>query len=130
MSPDTRLGQHFLTDPNILERIVDALDPAPGDVVLEIGAGKGSLTRVLLSREVRVIAVERDRRLAAELGTRNAERGTDRLKIVEGDALKLDWHALLEAGPSVPRSAFRVPTFKIVGNIPYAITSPLACVTS
>ena len=125
MIPDKRLGQHFLTDRTILEKIVDALDPAPDDVVLEIGAGRGSLTEVLLARGLRVIGIEKDRRLTAELATRNAERGTEGLTIVHGDALQLDWHALVDAGPAVPRSAFRLPRFKVVGNIPYAITSPL-----
>jgi 16S rRNA (adenine1518-N6/adenine1519-N6)-dimethyltransferase len=120
-----RLGQHFLADPNILRKIVDALDPEPTDVVLEIGAGKGSLTAALAPRVRTVIAIEKDRRLAAELETRNAERGTERLTIVQGDALELNWHALIDAHLAVPRSAFRVPRFKIVGNIPYNITSPL-----
>jgi len=119
-----RLGQHFLNDRNILRRIVDALEPVPGDVVLEIGAGKGSLTRELLARGLRVIAVEKDRRLAEALerGTWNAEGGTDAPRIVAGDALQLDWH---ELPATVPRSALRVPRFKVVGNIPYAVTSPL-----
>ncbi|HVH68572.1 MAG TPA: 16S rRNA (adenine(1518)-N(6)/adenine(1519)-N(6))-dimethyltransferase RsmA [Gemmatimonadales bacterium] len=125
MRPVKRLGQHFLTDPHILQRIVDALDPAPDDVVLEIGAGRGSLTEQLLARGLRVIAIEKDRRLAAELGTRKAERGTERLTVVSGDALHLGWHSLLDAHLAVPPSHFRVPRFKIVGNIPYAITSPL-----
>ncbi len=119
MRPNKRLGQHFLADPRILGRIADALAPQPDDVVIEIGPGQGTLTRELLARGVRVIAIEKDRRLAGELGTRNAERGTEGLKVMEGDVLQLDWHAL------VPRSDFRVPRFKVVGNIPYNITSPL-----
>jgi 16S rRNA (adenine1518-N6/adenine1519-N6)-dimethyltransferase len=118
--PVRRLGQHFLTDPRILQRIVAALDPARDEVVVEIGAGKGSLTEQLLARGLRVIAIEKDRRLAAELGTRKAEGGTDRLTVVCGDALRVDWHALV-----APHSAFPIPHFKVVGNIPYNITSPL-----
>ncbi len=113
------LGQHFLTDPNILRRIVDALDPNPEDVVLEIGSGKGSLTAVLAPRVQRVIAIEKDRRLAHECGMRNTECGIDNVEIVAGDALAINWHA------RIPHSAFRTPHFKVVGNIPYYITSPL-----
>src|SRR5439155_7343414 len=126
------LSQHFLADPNILGRIVDALEPAPADVVIEIGAGKGSLTRALAPRVGLVIAVEKDRRLAAECGVRNAECGVrnaecgvENATIVQGDALKVSWHALLDAHPNIPHSALRIPHFKVVGNIPYAITSPL-----
>src|SRR3989442_4008814 len=60
-----------------------------------------------------------------ECRIRNAECGVDRLSVVVGDALKLDWHALLETRLAIPDSAFRTPQFKVVGNIPYAITSPL-----
>ena len=120
MIADQRLGQHFLTDRNILQRIVDALEPAPDDVVVEIGAGTGSLTAVLAPGVRHVIAIERDRRLISELRMRNAECGIDRLSIVQGDALRVDWHAL-----AIPHSAFRIPHFKVIGNIPYAITSPL-----
>jgi len=97
-----RLGQHFLSDPKILGRIVDALDPIPGETVLEIGPGKGSLTEALLARGLTVVAIEKDRDLAAALARNN-------LTVVEGDALRIQW-------PRVP---------KIVGNIPYYITSPL-----
>jgi len=120
-----RAGQHFLTDRNLLQKIVSGLDPNPTDLVLEIGAGRGDLTRVVAPQVGRVVAIEMDRRLAAELGTRNVERGTTNVKIVEGDALQLDWHSLLDVSPDAPRSAFRVPHFKIIGNIPYYITSPL-----
>ena len=123
--PRKALGQHFLADVHILDRIVAALDPVAGERVLEIGPGPGTLTARLLAAGLRVVAIEKDRRLAAELETRNAERGTERLRVVEGDALRMDWHALLDDGLDVPRSAFRVPRFKVVGNIPYNITTPL-----
>lgn len=120
-----RLGQHFLTDPNILQKIADALDPTPDDVVIEIGPGRGSLTAVVAPVVGRVIAIERDARLAEECGTRSAERGTENTAVVVGDALQLDWQALLETGSDAPRSALRVPRYKVLGNIPYYITSPL-----
>jgi 16S rRNA (adenine1518-N6/adenine1519-N6)-dimethyltransferase len=118
VKPNKRLGQHFLTDRNILGRIVDALDPAPGEIVLEIGPGKGSLTEVLLARGQTVIAVEKDRRLAEQL--RDRVSGV-RCQVVTGDALRLDWHALF-AGQRTRDTRHRL---KIVGNIPYNITSPL-----
>jgi len=115
------LSQHFLADPNILGRIVDALEPAPADVVIEIGAGRGSLTRALAPRVGLVIAVEKDRRLVELLRGKGKGEG-GRVTIIEGDALQLDWHGLVSPFP-LPSSPF--PGFKVVGNIPYAITSPL-----
>ena len=109
----------------ILDRIVDALDPAPGDLVLEIGPGPGTLTARLLARGLRVVAIEKDAALVRQCGTRNAECGTGRLRVVEGDALRMDWHTLVDDGPAIPHSPFRIPHWKLVGNIPYNITSPL-----
>jgi len=131
-----RLGQHFLTDPAILDRIVDAINPQPDDVVIEIGPGQGSLTQRLASRVARVIAIERDAKLAALLeGAGSGERRADEagmsmpenVRIVHGDALSLDWHAELEPTPeiSAPRSPLPAPSFKVLGNIPYYITTPL-----
>ena len=125
MIPDKRLGQHFLTDRNILQRIVDALEPASDDVVVEIGAGKGSLTVALAPRVANVIAVEKDRRLARDCGLRIEESGLGNVTVVEGDALKLSWHALIETSPANPQSPIRNPQLKVVGNIPYNITLPL-----
>jgi 16S rRNA (adenine1518-N6/adenine1519-N6)-dimethyltransferase len=113
LRPNKRLGQHFLADPGILGRIADALELAAGDVVIEIGPGQGTLTDVLLARGAKVIAIEKDARLAGEL------RGD--AQVVQGDALKVDWHALVpRPTPHAPHTAF-----KVIGNIPYNITSPL-----
>ena len=91
----TRLGQHFLADRNLLRKIVAALDPQPGDVVIEIGPGEGSLTGILAPQVKQVIAIETDRRLADECGKRNAECGIDNVSVIVGDALKHDWHSAL-----------------------------------
>src|SRR3989442_3707693 len=123
--PEKRLGQHFLRDPGILGKIVDALDPTPEDVVIEIGAGKGSLTAILAARVRSVIAIEKDRRLAHDCRLRIADCGFGNAEVVEGDALKLDWHTLLDARHVNPQSAIHNPHSKVVGNIPYSITSPL-----
>ncbi len=120
MTPRQRLGQHFLSDPGLLRKIAAALDPAPDDVVLEIGPGKGSLTVVVAPLVRTVIAIEADRRLASECRLRIAECGLTGVEIIDGDALRVDWDGLIN-----PQSAFRVPQWKIIGNIPYNITTPL-----
>jgi 16S rRNA (adenine1518-N6/adenine1519-N6)-dimethyltransferase len=111
-----RLGQHFLTDPRILRRIADAVEAGAGDTVIEIGPGPGGLTAELAARAGRVIALEKDRELAAALHGR-----WPNVNVVTGDALKLDWHELAAVAPGTgPARGFR-----IAGNIPYNITSPL-----
>ena len=124
--PRKALGQHFLTDVRILDRIVAALDPASDDVVLEIGPGKGTLTARLLAAGVRVVTIERDRALAAELEARREEWGAGRVSVVPGDALRMDWHAQLRSVDwTAPGPALAPPRWKVVGNIPYNITTPL-----
>jgi 16S rRNA (adenine1518-N6/adenine1519-N6)-dimethyltransferase len=103
------LGQHFLFDPRILARIADALGSGQEETVLEIGPGQGTLTDVLAARIPRLVAIEKDRELVPHLRSRFPQ-----VEIVEGDALELDWHALVGPGP-----------FSVIGNIPYYITSPL-----
>jgi 16S rRNA (adenine1518-N6/adenine1519-N6)-dimethyltransferase len=103
-----RLGQHFLTDPRILERIADALGADPDDTVLEIGPGPGDLTEALVRRAGRLVAIEKDADLVPALRAR-----VPTADVVEADALEADWHSL--AGPD----------FLVAGNIPYNITSPL-----
>jgi len=120
-----RLGQHFLHDPAILDRIVEALNPCADDIVVEIGSGQGTLTRRLAQRVARVIAIEKDPALAAVLTDAQAtEPLPQNVRVVEGDALSLDWHSLIEntADPSGP---VPLPDFKVIGNVPYYITAPL-----
>lgn len=122
------LGQHFLHDPAILDRIVDALEPSGDETVLEIGAGRGTLTARLAPRVGRVVAVETDRRLVEQVrewgvgSGESSSRLPPTVAVVHGDALRLDW-ARLTTGATSPHSP--LPLFKVTGNIPYAITSPL-----
>lgn len=104
------LGQHFLSDKRILERIADALEPTSADTVIEIGPGRGSLTEILRERAGKVIAIEYDRALAAVL--RQRYEGTN-VSIVEADVLTLQLHAVA-GGP-----------FLLAGNVPYYITTPI-----
>lgn len=104
-----RLGQHFLFDPAILDRIVAALDPEPHDWVLEIGPGRGPLTRRLVHRVARVICIERDVALAEALRAEDIPG----VEVRTADALDVDWTTLAER------------PLKVVGNVPYAITTPL-----
>lgn len=122
MNPKKSLGQHFLSDPNILGRIADALEIAPGDVVVEIGPGEGGLTRQLLDRGARVIAIEKDDVLAGRLREPGAGSRT-LLDVVNADALRVNW-AAVAAGSEGTAPGTRLP-FAVVGNIPYYITSPL-----
>ncbi len=109
--PRKRFAQHFLHDRRALERIVDALAPDAGSVVVEIGPGRGVLTDALVARAGRVIAIEIDRDLAALLRTRYADR--PHVQLVEGDALAMAWDALA-GGP-----------YLLAGNLPYNLTTPL-----
>ena len=110
------LGQHFLRDPKLLASIAQASEAGPGDVVLEIGPGPGGLTEALLDRGATVVAIERDGRLMSGLARKFADRP---LVLAEGDALEMDWPGLV--APWTRLGA----TWRVVGNIPYYITSPL-----
>ncbi len=121
-----RLGQHFLTDPAILDRIVDAILPDRRDAVLEIGAGIGTLTRRLAPRVGRVIAIEKDRVLVDRLRAQgpDSEPLPNNVRVVADDALRCDWWALVTNADLTGPPPKPGPV-KIAGNIPYAITTPL-----
>jgi 16S rRNA (adenine1518-N6/adenine1519-N6)-dimethyltransferase len=114
LRPNKSLGQSFLIDRNVLERIVAAAELAADDTVLEVGAGMGTLTREIAKAARRVLAVELDRGLLAVL----AETvGTlQNVTVVPGDVLKLDLVALLRQEG--------VSTAKVIANLPYYITTP------
>jgi 16S rRNA (adenine1518-N6/adenine1519-N6)-dimethyltransferase len=111
--PKKSLSQNFLINDRAAKRIVDRLDIQEGDTVLEIGAGKGALTKYLLEKAQKVIAVEIDKKLCQYLEQRFAEKNN--LVLINKDILKIDWGNL----------AGRNGHLKVIGNLPYQITSPL-----
>jgi 16S rRNA (adenine1518-N6/adenine1519-N6)-dimethyltransferase len=110
-----RFGQHFLHDPAVVARILAAVDPREGDRLVEIGPGRGALTGPLLARCVRLDVVELDRDLARALAA-SPEARDGRLVVHAADALRFDFPALARerGGP-----------LRIVGNLPYNISTPL-----
>lgn len=111
--PRKRFGQNFLTDQAVLHDIIRAIDPKPDDTMVEIGPGLGAMTRLLLASLKQLHVVELDRDLVARL-QKNFDPA--RLIVHAGDALQFDFAAL----PAAPACKLRV-----VGNLPYNISSPL-----
>lgn len=117
------LGQHFLCDGNVLNKILAAAELSPDDLVIEPGAGFGTLTLALAARAGRVIAVELDPRLVEVLRANLAGSGLTNVEVLQGDFLGLDLAGLIAS-----REAASGPTrarAKVVGNLPYQITSPI-----
>jgi len=105
-----RFGQHFLADSAVIDAIVAAIDPRPGEALVEIGPGLGALTDALVPRSDRLTVVELDRDLAARL------RKRPELEVVEADALTVDFAALAQR--------LERP-LRVVGNLPYNISTPI-----
>jgi len=106
------LGQNLLVNQGILDKIVTAAEITSNDLVLEIGPGTGNLTKKLIQKAGRVIAIEKDRRLVSELQSTIKKSGTE---IIEGDILKFN----------IGNLKLKDGKYKVVGNIPYYITSQL-----
>jgi 16S rRNA (adenine1518-N6/adenine1519-N6)-dimethyltransferase len=123
--PRPKLGQHFLADLSAAQRIADALGDVSRATVVEIGPGTGALTALLASRARRLMAIELDRVLAAQL--RMKYSATPNVEIIEGDVLAIDFSTLF--GPMPGRSRPGLPLIptkaRVVGNLPYYITSPI-----
>lgn len=105
-----RFGQHFLVDGGVIDDIVAAIDPRPGQALVEIGPGLGAMTDPLAARSQRLTVIELDRDLAARL------RKRPELDVVEADVLKVDFKAL---------SQRLAQPLRVVGNLPYNISTPL-----
>jgi 16S rRNA (adenine1518-N6/adenine1519-N6)-dimethyltransferase len=108
--PRKRFGQHFLADEGILGAIIDAIDPQPGQALVEIGPGLGAMTTPLVARCERLTVIELDRDLAARL------RKRPELNVVESDVLRVDFVAL---------AAQLGQKLRVVGNLPYNISTPI-----
>ena len=128
--PRKRFGQHFLTDKLIIQDIVEAIDPRPGQAMVEIGPGLGAMTRPLVERLGHLTVIELDRDLAHQL------RAQPKLTVVESDVLRVDFGQLakqIEAANigAATASAVREATgvgakkLRVVGNLPYNISTPI-----
>jgi 16S rRNA (adenine1518-N6/adenine1519-N6)-dimethyltransferase len=106
-----RFGQHFLTDTHIIESIVDAIAPVAGQPVIEIGPGLAALTQPLVERLGHLHVIELDRDLAARL------REHPQLSVIESDVLRVDFTQLAQS--------LQVDKLRVVGNLPYNISSPI-----
>ena len=123
--PRKRFGQHFLVDAAVIDAIVEAIAPLPGQALVEIGPGLGALTAPLLARAGALTVIELDRDLAQKL-LGAAWRG---LTVVERDVLKVDFAALaaraVQAAPAPQAGAGLAAPLRLVGNLPYNISTPI-----
>ncbi len=115
LAPRRDLGQNFVVDPNTVRRIAHLAGVGPGDRVVEIGAGLGSLTLALAETGASVTAVEVDHGLVDAL--RDVVAGVPNVRVVEADALTLDWSELLGTASG----------WTLVANLPYNVATPLVC---
>jgi len=111
-----QLGQHFLHDTGIIEKIVRAVDPQPGERLVEIGPGQGAITLPLLKRHGQLTVIEFDRDLIAPLS--EAAHGVGELTILHRDVLDVDFGKLAIDGSGVGQ-------LRLIGNLPYNISSPI-----
>jgi 16S rRNA (adenine1518-N6/adenine1519-N6)-dimethyltransferase len=111
-----RFGQHFLTDRGIIQDIIQAIDPKPGDPMVEIGPGLAAMTHPLVDRLGHLTVIELDRDLARQL------RSHPRLTVVESDVLKVDFRAL---AADILAACSGGSKLRVVGNLPYNISTPI-----
>lgn len=110
--PKKSLGQHFLVDRNMIDMIVLAVSPQPGDLLVEIGPGQGAITLPLLRKHGELTAIEFDRDLITPLS--ESAQGVGRLTVIHKDVLQVDFSRLAGEGK-----------LRLVGNLPYNLSSPI-----
>lgn len=110
--PRKRFGQHFLHDPNIIRKIIDAIQPRSHDLFVEVGPGRGAITRPLAEVVKRLDVIEIDRDLAAALEDQNSHGN---VTVYRADVMKFAFEALIQPGEKL----------RLAGNLPYNISSPL-----
>jgi 16S rRNA (adenine1518-N6/adenine1519-N6)-dimethyltransferase len=110
--PKRSLGQNFLVDKNYIRKIIDAVEPGPSDLVLEIGPGRGALTEELVKSGTNVVAIELDRDLVPDLEAEFSQAGN--FQVVHGDVLKADLGSIVGRSSGVR---------KVVANLPYYIST-------
>ena len=120
--PRKRFGQHFLVDGALIESIVEGIAPKHDDLVIEIGPGLGALTLPLLAHLKQITVIELDRDLAAHWRAHDPSQGV--VRVIESDVLKYDFSAVNTA-QSAPEKIAEPPQLRIVGNLPYNISTPI-----
>jgi len=115
--PKKGLGQNFLIDKNILQKIIETADIKPEDTILEVGPGLGVLTQELAKKARHVIAVEKDETMVEIL--KENLKDYKNIEIIQGDILEIDYLKLIE------NCKFKIENYKVIANIPYYLTSPL-----
>jgi len=129
IKPSKRLGQNFLVDEKVLQKIIKTANLSPEDIILEIGPGIGTLTKELAKRAKKIIAVEKDREMVEILS--ETLKDYNNVKVVNDDVLKIEnwkfigyWKATLRGVCRFAPSR-EIGNFKVVANLPYYITSPV-----
>lgn len=113
INPKKSLSQNFLIDGNIIQKVVESAEIGPGDFVIEIGPGPGAITEAILDRGAHLIAIEKDRTLAAAL--ERLQTADERLEIISGDVLEFPFESALKEGVK----------YKVISNLPHQITTPI-----
>ncbi|MCX7923754.1 MAG: 16S rRNA (adenine(1518)-N(6)/adenine(1519)-N(6))-dimethyltransferase RsmA [Clostridia bacterium] len=117
------LGQNFLTDHNIVKRIVDAADVGKNDLVIEVGPGAGSMTVELAERAGRVVAVEIDKHLIPALS--DVLKDYDNVELINADIMKVNLKKIIDERLRNNSDGTAIDTVKVVANLPYYITTPI-----